>query len=117
MFKDRLASSRGSLAPLSHSLREDHEVTDASVDLLLANYYCRESGRLIYELESRLPHEGPIFKNDNIAACMKIEEAARGMSVGSTTKHSSLRKNGRGYFQVLIENHAGEKKNRSISKK
>lgn len=75
------------------------------------------SGILIDELESRLSHSGPIFKNDNATVYVKIEEAARGTSVESTIKSFSRRKDGRGAFQPLVSNHAGEVKHRSISKK
>ena len=35
------------------------------MDPLLPSCYYGESRSLIYELESRLAHSGPIFKNDN----------------------------------------------------
>jgi hypothetical protein len=102
---------------LIHVLREDPEVPDEVIDPLLPNCYYGESGSLIAELESRLSHSGPIFNNDNATVYMKIEEAARGTSVESTIKSFSRRKDGRGAFQALMNNHAGEVKHRSISKK
>ena len=48
---------------------------------------------------------------------MKIEGSARGKSAESKIKSFSRRKNGRGAFQDLISNHAGDAMHRSISKK
>ena len=81
IFKDCLSSSFGPRGPLIYVLREDPEVPDEVTDPLLPNCYCGESGSLIAELESRLSHSGPIFKNDNDTVYIKIKEAARGISV------------------------------------
>ena len=116
-FTDCFSSSFGSRGPLVCVLLEDPEVPDEVIDPLLPSCYCGESGSLIAELESRLSHSGPIFKNDNTTIYMKIEEAARGTPVESTIKSFSCRKDGRGAFQALISNHAGEVKHHSISKK
>ena len=48
---------------------------------------------------------------------MMIEKAARGTSVESTVKAFARRKDGRGAFQALISNHAGDTKYRAIMKK
>ena len=84
---------------------------------LLPSCYYGESVSLIAELESRLSHSGPIFKNYNATVYVNIREAARGTSVESTIKSFSRRKDRRGSFQALMSNHSGEVKHRSISKK
>ena len=117
IFKDCLSSSFGPRGPLIYVLREDPEVPDEVTDPLLPGFYYGESGSLIAELEARLSHSGSIFKNDNATVYMKIEEATRGTSVESTIKSFSRSKDGRGAFQALMSNHAGEVKHRSISKK
>ena len=117
IFKDCLSSSFGSRGPLIYVLREDPEVPDEVINPLIPSYCYGVSGSLIAELESRLSHSGPIFKNDDATVYMKIEEAARGTSVESTIKSFSRRKDGRGAFHALMSNHAGEVKHRSISKK
>ena len=117
IFKDCLTSTFGSRGPLSYVLREDPNVPNETADPLLPGCYYGVSGSLLSELEARLPHDGPIYKNDNGSVYMKIEEAVRGTSVESTIKPFSRRKDGRGAFQALIANHAGEVKYRSISKK
>ena len=86
------------------------------MDPLLPSFYYGESGSLISELESRLPHSGSIFKNDNDTVYVKVE-ASRDTSVESTIKSFSRRKDGCGAFQGLKRNHTGELKCHSISKK
>ena len=92
-------------------------ILDEVMDPLLPSCYYGKSASLISELEYRLPHRGPIFKNDNATVHVKIEEDALRTSVESTIKSFSRLKHGRGAFQALIINHAGDVKHRSISKK
>ena len=117
IFQDCLASTFGSRGPLSYVLRDESNVPAEADDPLAPNCYYGVSGSLLSELEARLPHDGPIYKNDNSSVYMKIEEAVRGTSVESTIKPFARRKDGRGAFQALIANHAGEVKYRLISKK
>ena len=79
--------------------------------------YFGASGSLMEELVARLPHSGPIYRNDNATVYQKIEEAARGTSCESTIKAFSRRKDGRGAFLALIANHTGDVKYRAIAKK
>jgi len=79
--------------------------------------YYGESGSLVEELIARLPHNGPIFKNDNATVFQKVEEAARGTSCESRIKAFSRKKDGRGAYLALISNHAGDIKYRAIAKK
>ena len=102
---------------LSYELREDPDVTDEDIYPLLISCYYDESSSLISELESRLPHVGPMFRNDNEPVSIKIKEFTRGKSVDSKIKSFHRCKDGRGTFQDLISNHAGEFKHRSTSKK
>ena len=115
IFKDCLPSSNGLRGLLICVLRDDSTVPDEVIDLLLSSFYYGKSGSLISELETRLPHIGPIFKNDNDMVYMKIKEADRSTSVESTIKYFSLSKDVRGSFQALINNHAGEVQHCSIS--
>jgi len=117
IFRDCLASTFGARGPLSYVLRDNVNVPNEIDDPLLPGCYYGESESLLSELEARLSHDGPIYKNDNGSVYMKIEEAVRGTSVESTIKPFSRRKDGRGAFLALIANHAGEVKYRSISKK
>ena len=56
-------------------LRGNTEVPGEEEDPLLLNTYCGHSGSLLEELIERLPHEEPIFKNDNTTVYMMIEQA------------------------------------------
>jgi hypothetical protein len=98
-------------------VREEATVLAELDDPLDANSYFGASGSLIEELIARLPHTGPIYRNDNATVYLKIEEAARGTKVESTIKSFSCRKDGRGAFLALIANHAGITKYCAISKK
>ena len=102
MFKDCLASSHGSRRPLICVLRGDPVVLDEIMEPLLTNFYYGESGSLISELESRLPREGPIYKNENAVVWMRIEESSRGTSVESKIKYFSRHNDGRATFQYLM---------------
>ena len=123
IFKDAMSRTYGSKGPLSYILRDDPAVPDELSDPLQANAngnvvsYFGRSGSLLEELIHRLPHSGPIFKNDNASVFGKIEEAARGTSVESTIKSFTRSKDGRGAFAALVANHAGEAKYRSIMKR
>jgi len=57
-----------------------------------------ESGILVGDLIARLPHDGPIFKNDNATVFQKVEETARGASCESTIKEFLRKKDGRGAY-------------------
>ena len=79
---------------------------------LIANYCYGKSRSLLSELESIITQSGPIFKNDNAVVYMKIEEAAREVSVESIIKSFSSLKEERRAFQALVINHYGKSKNR-----
>ena len=117
IFLDCMSRTFGSRGPLAYVLRENNAVPTEADDPLHANSYFGASGSLLDELIARLPHTGAIYKSDNATVYMAIEKAARGTSVESTVKTFSRRKDGRGAFQALLSNHAGETKYRSIMKK
>ena len=123
IFKDAMSRTYGSKGPLSYVMRDEPNVSDEANDPLETNAngtiisYFGQSGSLLEELINRLPHNGPIFHNDNSSVFGKIEEAARGTSVESTIKSFARRKDGRGAFEALIANHAGDAKYRSIMKR
>ena len=84
--------------PLRYVLRDNSALKIEQEDPLVAHVtanpaqniqgvqgrYYGESGSLVEELIARLPHNGPIFKNDNATVFQKVEEAARGTSCEST---------------------------------
>ena len=123
IFKDALSRTYGSKEPLSYILREESTVPDENEDPLLTNDVGNviacfgESGSILDELIKRLPHTGPIFKNDNSTVYGKIEEAVRGTSCESTIRSFSRKKDGRASFQAILVNYAGVEKYRAIMKR
>jgi hypothetical protein len=117
IFLDCMSRTFGAKGPLRYVLRENPDVPNDAADPLDPNAHYGTHGSLLDELINRLPHDGPIFRNDNKTVYMKIDEAARGTSVESTVKAFSRRNDGRGAFLALIANHAGDTKYRSIMKK
>ena len=117
IFMDNLDAIIGDKGPLRYVLRDEPIFYLEGNDPLDKNAYYGAIGGLGKELVARLPHIGPIYKNDNAAVYQKIEKAARGTSVESTIKPFSRRKYGRGAFLALIANHASDVKYRAITKK
>ena len=117
IFIDCLTRTFGSRGPLAYVLREDPTVPTEVDDPVDVDSYYGISGSLLEELTKRLPHTGPIYKNDNATVYMLIEKAVRGTSVESTVKTFARTKNGRGAYLALIANHAGDTKYRAIVKK
>ena len=117
IFLDNLYAIIGAKGPLRYVLRDEPIVPFEWNNPLDQNAYYGASGGLADELVARLPHVGPIYKNDNAAVYHKIEKAARGTSVESTIKPFSIRKDSRGVFLALIANHSGDVKYRAIAKK
>ena len=131
IFLDCMQHHYGAKGPLRYVLRDDAAVKSEQEDPLTSHVtanpaqntpgiqgtYYGESGSLMEELIARLPHSGPIFKNDNATVFQKVEEAARGTSCESTIKAFSRKKDGRGAYLALISNHAGDAKYRAIAKK
>ena len=89
---DNIDAIIGAKGPLRYVLRDEDIVPLERSDPLDLNAYSGASGGLANERVSRLPHIGPIYKNDNATVYQKIKEAARGTSVESTIKPLSRRK-------------------------
>ena len=117
IFLENLDAIIGAKGPLRYVLRNEPIFPLEGNDPLDHNAYYGASGGLADELVDRIPHIGPIYKNDNASVYQKIEEAVRGTSVESTIKPFSRRKDGRGAFLALIANYSGDVKYRAIAKK
>ena len=116
MFEDALSRTFGSKGPLVYVVRENAAVPDVADDPLDHNAHYGSSGSMLEELIKRLPHTGPIFRDDNKTVFMMIAKAVAGTSVESTIKSFSRKKDGRAAFFALISNHAGDTKYRAIVK-
>ena len=68
------------------------------------------------ELINCLPHDGPIFRDDNKTVFMMIAKAVAGTSMESTIKIYSRHKDGRTTLLALIANHMGDTKYCAIVK-
>ena len=124
IFKECLTHTFGHRGPLIYVLREDAAVEPEAEDPLnvdsttgVINSYFWKSGSLQDQLESRLPHTGPIYKHDNASVFLLVEKAARNTSVEFIVKAFARSKDDRGAVQAIIANHAGEAKYRAIHKK
>jgi hypothetical protein len=65
LFEDVLSHTFGSKGPLIYVLHENATVPSEVDDPLNPNSHYGQSGSMIEELIKRLPHSGPIFKDDN----------------------------------------------------
>ena len=116
LFEDALSRTFGPRGPLIYVLRENPAVPAEIDDPLDANAHYGQSGSMLEELITRLPHSGPIFKDDNKTVFMLISKAVAGTSVESTIKSFSRQKDGRAAYLALVANHAGDGKYRAIVK-
>jgi len=116
LFEDALSRTFGPRGPLIYVLRENPAVPAEIDDPLDADAHYGQSGSMLEELILRLPHSGPIFKDDNKTVFMMISKAVAGTSVESTIKSFSRQKDGRAAYLALVANHAGDEKYRAIVK-
>ena len=94
IFEDAFSRTFGSKGPLIYVLRENVTVPDEIDDPLDANSHFGASGSMMEELIARLPHTGPIFRDDNKTVYMMISKAMTGTSVESIIKSFSRQKDG-----------------------
>ena len=78
MFEDALSRMFGPKGPLIYVLWENANVPDEFSDPLLPNAHYGASGLMIEELILRLPHTGPIYKDNNKTVYMLISKAVAG---------------------------------------
>ena len=76
----------------------------------IINSYFSASGCLHNKSIARLTHKGTISKHDNATVFLKIEKAARSISVESTVKAFARKKDGRGAYLAVIADRAGDTK-------
>ena len=97
-------------------MRDNYDISNFGDDPLPENVHCSASGSMLEELINRLPHAGPIFRDENKTVFVMITKAVSGPSVDSTIKFYSRRKYGRAAFIALIANHSGDTKYQAIVK-
>ena len=116
LFKDALSRTFGSKGTLVYVIHESAIFPDETDDPLDAESHYGAAGSLLEELIQRLPHDRPIFKDDNKTVFMMISKASACTSVESTIKSFSWHKDGWDAFLALITNNAGDTKYRAIVK-
>ena len=97
-------------APLSYVIRVDPTVPAAAPALMPQQPSSDAHGSVEGELIARLSHTSPIFKDDNARVFDYLEEATRGTIVAATLKSYQSKKNGRGAFLAVMQQHAGPDK-------
>ena len=115
LFEDALSRTFGPRGPLIYLLRKISAVPAEVNDPLVTNAHYGQSESMLEELIQRLPHSGPIYKDDNKTVFMMIKAVA-GTSVECTIKSFPRQKDGRAAYFALVANHAGDEKYRAIVK-
>lgn len=107
-FRDHLNRCIGVRhVPLVCVMRED-ENAPATVPVLAPNQpYSIEYGLIEDKLIARADHTDGLFRNNNMTACFKLEEAARGAQCAATIKPFQRAHNGRKSFLSLEKQFAG----------
>ena len=103
--------------PIVYVIREEAEVPAAAPALMAGQPHSTEAGSVEMELTNRASHIHALFREDNSAVYHRLEEATRGTSYAASLKPYQRTKDGRGAFQAIISQYAGEDKWESELKK
>jgi hypothetical protein len=109
-FRDILHRCIGvRMIPLAYVIRE-LEVPEAITILAAGQPHSTIAGSIEQELISRGSHNHPLFRDDRASVYYKLEEATRGTSYAASIKPFQRSKDGRGAFDAIINQFAGEDK-------
>ena len=97
------------MIPLAYVVRE-LEIPEAITDLAAGQPHSTIAGSIEQELISRGSHNHPLFRDDRASVYYKLEEATRGTSYAASIKPFQRSKDGRGAFDAIINQFAGEDK-------
>jgi hypothetical protein len=103
--------------PIVYVIREEAAVPAVVPALMAGQPHSTEAGSVEMELTLRASHIHPLFREDNEAVYHRLEEATRGTSYAASLKPYQRTKDGRGAFQAIISQYAGEDKWESELKK
>jgi hypothetical protein len=103
--------------PIVYVIREDADVPADAPALMAGQPHSTEAGSVEMELTNRASHIHPLYREDNEAVYHRLEEATRGTSYAASLKPYQRPKDGRGAFQAIISQYAGEDKWESVLKK
>jgi hypothetical protein len=103
--------------PIVYVIREDAAVPAVVPALMAGQPHSTDAGSVEMELTLRASHIHPLFREDNETVYHRLEEATRGTSYAASLKPYQRTKDGRGAFQAIISQYAGEDKWESELKK
>jgi hypothetical protein len=98
------------MIPLAYVIREDVAVPAAAPVLLAGQPHSAEHGSVEAELVARAQHNHALYRDDNANVYYKLEEATRTTAYAASIKPFQRTKNGRGAFQALTNQYAGQDK-------
>jgi hypothetical protein len=96
--------------PLAYVIREDVVVPAEAPALLAGQPHSREHGSVEAELVARARHNHALYRDDNANVYYKLEEATRSTPYAASIKPFQRNKDGRGAFQALTNQYAGQDK-------
>jgi hypothetical protein len=103
--------------PIVYVIRENAAVPAVEPPLMAGQPHSTEAGSVEMELTNRASHVHPLFREDNESVYHRLEEATRGTSYAASLKPYQRSKDGRGAFEAIISQYAGEDKWESELKK
>jgi hypothetical protein len=109
-FRDILHRCIGvRMIPLAYVIREV-AVAPAITAIETGQPHSTIAGSIEQELITRASHAHPLFRDDCASVYYKLEEATRGTSYAASIKPFQRAKDGRGAFEAIINQFAGEDK-------
>jgi hypothetical protein len=103
--------------PIVYVIRESAAMPAAVPPLMAGQPHSTEAGSVEMELTNRSSHNHPLFREDNKAVYLRLEEATQCTSYAASLNPYQRTKDGRGTFEAIISQYAGEDKWESELKK
>jgi hypothetical protein len=98
------------MIPLAYVIREKVDVPAAAPTLANGQPHSTEHGSVEAELVARASHTHALYRDDNASVYYKLEEATRTTPYAASIKPFQRAKDGRGAFQALTNQYAGQDK-------
>ena len=96
--------------PLPYIIRSEVERPNPCPDIAEGKPHAAIYASIEEELIARAPHTGPYYRENNQAVYFKVEEALRSTAIASSIKPFQSAKNGRGAYNAVLAQNAGEAK-------
>jgi hypothetical protein len=98
------------MIPLAYVIREVVNVPAAAPALMAGQPHSLEHGSVEAELVARAQHTHALYRDDNANVYYRLEEATRTTAYAASIKPYQRAKDGRGAFQALTNQYAGQDK-------